>query len=142
MPIVDANVVFDWVAPRIDPEHPSLGLLDRLVGADEDLCAPRLLIAEVCNVLVSGVRRGSWSGAEADRSQLLLSDLPVSLEDDPRDFHRAWWLARRYDNHPFYDLIYVALAERKGMTFVTRDVKLKRRLSDLDFVVEPHELLV
>lgn len=92
-------------------------------------------------MLVAGVRRGRWRGEDADGARLLLTDLPVAFEDDPRDLDRAWDLARRYDNHPFYDLIYVALAERRGEQFVTRDLKLKRRLTDLDFVIEPEDLL-
>jgi predicted nucleic acid-binding protein len=38
------------------------------------------------------------------------------LLDEPRDLQRAWELSRRYDNHPIYDLLYVALAD------VPRDV--------------------
>jgi len=108
--------------------------------ATGDLLAPRLMLEEVSNTLLGGVRRGRWSGVAADRSHALLRRLPLRIADEPTDFVRAWDLARHYDNHPFYDLIYVALAERKRMSFVTLDLKLKRRLFDLDFVIEPHEL--
>jgi len=35
----------------------------------------------------------------------------VTLVDDVRDLEQAWDLARRDDNRPIHDLLYVALAE-------------------------------
>jgi predicted nucleic acid-binding protein len=136
MPVIDASVVVDWVAPDADPELPSVALLTRLASDDVELLAPRLLLEEVSNALLTGVRRGRWSGAAADASQSLLRDLPVRLVDESRDLDRAWDLARRYDNHPVYDLIYVALAERRRTPLVTADASLRQRLGH-DWLVPP-----
>ena len=57
--------------------------------------------------------------------------------DDGRDLDRAWDLARRYDDHPIYDMVYVAVAERRGAVLVTADEGLRRRLSTLAWVVGP-----
>lgn len=141
MPVVDASVVVDWVAPDADPELPALVALDRLVAAEAELLAPRLLMEEVSNALLTGVRRGRWSGAAVDVAHGLLRGLPVRLVDEPRDLDRAWDLARRYDNHPVYDLVYVALAERRGTQLVTADSGLRRRLAELDWLVAPDQLL-
>jgi len=65
----------------------------------------------------------------------------VRLVDTPRDLDRAWDLARRYDNHPIYDLLYVALAERRGTPLITADSTLRQTLVGFDWVVEPEELL-
>jgi len=43
MPVVDASVVVDWVAPAVDPAGPAARFLARLADADEPLLAPRLL---------------------------------------------------------------------------------------------------
>lgn len=139
MPVVDASVVVDWVAPDADPDLPSLSLLDRLASTGVEVLAPRLLLEEVSNALLTGVRRGRWSGAEADQAHLLLRELPIRVADDARDLRRAWELARRYDNHPIYDLVYVALAERRRSACITADGKLRQRLVDLDWVMAPEQ---
>jgi predicted nucleic acid-binding protein len=142
MPVVDASVVVDWVAPGADPALPAVALLARLATDDVELLAPRLLLEEVSNALLTGVRRGRWSGAAADAAHILLRELPVRLIDEPRDLNRAWDLARRYDNHPIYDLLYVALAERRHTQLITADSTLRQRLSGLDWIVAPEQLLL
>lgn len=141
MPVVDASVVVDWVAPGADPELPALVALERLVADGSELLAPRLLMEEVSNALLTGVRRGRWGGAVADKAHDLLRRLPVRLVDEPGDLLRAWDLARRYDNHPVYDLVYVALAERRGMQLITADSALCLRLAGLGWLVSPEQFL-
>lgn len=135
MPVVDASVVVDWVAPDADPAGPARVLLELWADTGERVVAPRVLHEEVANALLTGVRRGRWDGRSADVSYGLLRALPVALVDEPRDLDRAWELARRYDEHPIYDLVYVALAERLGEQLVTADAALRRRLVGLDYVV-------
>lgn len=137
MPVLDASVVVDWVAPDSDPKLPAVKALTLLAKQQADLLAPRLLIEEVSNALLSGVRRRRWSGSAADKAHALLHELPVRLLDEPRDLQRAWELARRYDNHPIYDLLYVALAERRHELLITADVALRERLVGLDFLISP-----
>lgn len=137
MPVVDASVVVDWVAPDSDPGLPAIRALARLAEQRAQLLAPRLLIEEVSNALLTGIRRERWSGAAADKSQALLRELPMRLLDEPRDLERAWELARRYDNHPIYHLLYVALAERHNAQLITADTALRERLTGLDFLIAP-----
>ena len=137
MPVVDASVVVDWVAPDADPGGPAGLLLDDLASSGEQLWAPRLLLEEVANALLTGCRRGRWDGADADQAFSLLRRLPVQLADQEDDLDRAWELSRRYDEHPVYDMVYVALAERLGERLITADDRLRRRLVLMDFVVGP-----
>lgn len=141
MPVVDASVVIDWVAPDADPQLPALAALARLAADDAELLAPRLLMEEVSNALLTGARRQRWSGAAADKAHSLLHELPVRLVDEPRDVERAWDLARRHDSHPIYDLLYVALAERRRTQLVTADSTLRRRLGELNWLVAPEQIL-
>jgi len=136
MPVVDASVVVDWVAPGVDPAAPAGRLLAALERRGQALVAPRVLREEVGNALLTGVRRGRWSGAAADVAWRLLLQLPVRLVDTQADLARAWELSRRYDEHPVYDLLYVAVAERLGENLVTADERLRQRLVGLDFVVQ------
>jgi len=135
--VVDASIVVDWVAPGAGPASPAMATLSRLVDEGETLVSPRLLLEEVANALLTGLRRRRWSGAEADAAYSRLRRLPVRIVDDERDLDRAWDLARRYDDHPIYEMVYVAVAERRGAVLVTADEGLRRRLSTLAWVVGP-----
>jgi predicted nucleic acid-binding protein len=139
MPVVDASVVIDWVAPGVSATAPAVKFFDRLARASLEIVGPRLLLEEVSNALLTGIRRRRWSGAAADASRELLLSLPVRLAGDHRDLHRAWELARRYDNHPIYDMVYVALAERTATELVTADEALRRRLAHLAWIVAPDQ---
>jgi predicted nucleic acid-binding protein len=134
MAVVDASVAVDWVAPGTEPDAPAQRLLEQLGEQDERLLAPRLFLEEVSNALLTGIRRRRWTGAEADASFQLLAKLPVLLVDTPADLARAWDLSRRYDQHPVYDMIYVATAERVQHRFLTADSALANRLRHLAFV--------
>jgi len=114
--------------------------LAQLAAADAELLAPQLMIEEVANALLTGVRRGRWNGAAADAAQESLRELPVRLVDEPRDLRRAWDLARRYDNHPIYGLLYVALAERRRTQLLTADAALRRMLIGVDWLIAAEEL--
>jgi predicted nucleic acid-binding protein len=128
MAVVDASVVVDWVAPRVDPSEPAARLLQRFATSSEHLVAPRLLLQETANALLTGVRRGRWSGAEADASFATLSQMPVRLVDPDEALQRAWDLSRRYDEHPLYDMVYLAVAQSVGDTLYTADAALVARL--------------
>ena len=52
MPVVDASIVVDWVAPGVDPGGPAARLLARLGSASEAVLAPRLVLEETANALV------------------------------------------------------------------------------------------
>ncbi|TMF85978.1 MAG: type II toxin-antitoxin system VapC family toxin [Chloroflexi bacterium] len=51
-------------------------------------------------------------------------------------------LARRYDNHPVDDMIYVALAERTATELVTADEALRRRLTHVDWIIGPDQAAI
>lgn len=141
MPVVDASVVVDWVAPDVDPRLPAGALLARLADAQSELLAPRLLMEEVSNALLTGIRRGRWSGRSADGACDLLREMPIRLADEPADLERAWDLARRYDAHPIDDMVYVALAERRRTELITADAALRQLLRGFDWILAPEDWL-
>lgn len=139
--IVDASVVVEFIAPDADPAAATYQLFDYWGQTGEQLHAPALLPLEVMNALLTGVRRQRWDGQAADAAADLAAALPIKLHNDGRDRRRAWELARRYDNHPIYDVLYVALAQRLAEPLVTLDDKLRRRLASLNLVFRPDEVL-
>jgi len=129
--------VIDWIAPGADPKSPSMVTLRRLLRNNEPVLAPELLFVECASALAAGVRRSRWTGAAADAAYGLLTGLPVQTVSDRRYIDRAWEMSRRYDNHPVYDMLYVATAEAAGTLFITADETLLQRLGNLGWVQRP-----
>jgi predicted nucleic acid-binding protein len=137
MPVLDASVVVDCVAPGIDASSSAMRTMRRLSSERAELIAPRLLLTECANALLTGVKRGKWSGAAADLAYGFLVKLPFRLADDAHHMDRAWELSRRYDNHPIYDMVYVAVAEAAGTTLITADSTLRSRLTHFAWISGP-----
>lgn len=143
MPVVDASVVVDLVAPDVTVDSAARALFARWAHPAAEapgLFAPGLMWLEVQSALLAGVRLGRWAGAAADSAAALLQRLPIRQMDADTDRARAFDLARRYDNWPVYDMLYVAVAERAGDVFVTADQKLRTRLAHLGWVKLPAEV--
>ena len=134
MPVVDASVIVEVLAPGVPSDAPARLLMGKLAAAGADLVAPALLWLETSNALLTGIRRGRWNGAAADSAMTRLTGLEVRSADTPYDRARAFELARRYDNWAVYDMVYVALAERLGTQFYTADDRLRARLAHLPWV--------
>lgn len=139
MPVLDASVVVDWIVADPDRDGASHRLMSRLAEAHVDLHAPHLLFQEAGNALLTGVRRGRWTPDEADESFGLLDRLPVIRHAESVDLIRAWDLSRRYDEHPLYDMVYVAVAERIGDVLITADERLLGKVRRPGLVVGPDE---
>ncbi len=134
-------MVVEYLAPDASEADTSQLLFEHWARTEEKLHAPAMLPLEVMNALLTGVRRGRWDGAAADAAYRLAVSLPISTHDDIRDRDRAWELARRHDNYPIYDMLYVALAERLDHPLVTLDDRLYRRLAHLGWVLRPDDAL-
>jgi predicted nucleic acid-binding protein len=127
-------VVVDLVAPDVGGDAPARVLFGKWASDGTEPAAPGLLWLETSNALLTGIRRGRWSGADADAAQARLERIPLQRSDVASDLARAFELARRYDNWPVYDMVYVALAERLGTELVTADQRLSDRLAHLGWV--------
>ncbi len=134
MPVVDASVVVDLVAPDVEAESGVRRLFGAWAAGGAEVHAPGLLWTEGAEALVAGIRQGRWEGAAADAAAAHLASLPVLRSDIPADAERAFELSRRYDNWPARDMLYVALAGRLGTELVTADDRLVARLAHLGWV--------
>lgn len=78
MPVLDASVIVDCGAPGIDSSSPAMRAMRRLSSERAELIGPRLLVTECANALLTGVKKGKWSGADADRAYEFLVYLAVA----------------------------------------------------------------
>jgi predicted nucleic acid-binding protein len=134
VPVVDASVIVEVIAPTVRPDAPAIEFMEKLASGQARVVAPALLWLEVSNALLTGIRRSRWDGVAADSAAARLDRLDVRAADTAPDRARAFELARRYDNWPVYDMLYLALAERLGTEFYTADEKLRARLAHLPWV--------
>lgn len=117
--VVDASVALKWVVEEEGSEA-ALALKGR------DLAAPSLMRVEAANALRTLAARRAIAPAEALDLLGLLQEAPVTLiEPDDALERRALGIALGL-GHPFYDCVYLALAERMGRVLVTADGRLLR----------------
>ncbi len=121
--VVDASVAVKWVIPEVLSDE-----ADRLRAGDDEMLAPDVLLIEVANALWKKTAGREISPAEADRAFALVNESGIDLRPTAPLLPRAMQVARRL-NHPVYDCVYLALAEREHATFVTADHRLLRRLA-------------
>jgi predicted nucleic acid-binding protein len=121
--VVDASVAVKWVIPEVLSDE-----ADRLRAGDDEMLAPDVLLVEVANALWKKTASREISPVEADRAFALVNESGIDLRPTAPLLPRAMQVARRL-NHPVYDCVYLALAEREHATFITADHRLLRRVS-------------
>lgn len=123
--VVDASVLG---AALFDEEH-SAAAQAFLIDSDTALVAPELLMLEFANIAAKKTWRGDISFAEAARAVAGTRSLlrETASAEDLAD--RAFELGA---THRFsaYDAAYLALAEMRGLTVATLDLKLVNRARD------------
>jgi predicted nucleic acid-binding protein len=120
--IVDASVAIKWLL-----NEPLSAQADRLLQPPYRLHAPRLLLPEVGNALWKRARRGDLGAASAQEGFGVLLALPVLLLPDHDVVPDALTLALT-EGRPIYDCVYLALAIRNDLPFITADVPLSTSL--------------
>ena len=124
--VVDASVAFAWFVAVPNAEQAAL-LLAAPPGTL--LLAPDLVLVELLNAAWKGRRLGAIT---SEQFQVLASR---ASEPFSRLFPASALLARaahwcRELDHPAYDCLDVALAERERATLITADQRLLRKLQE------------
>ncbi len=114
--VIDASVAIKWV---IEEE----GTAEALALRHQQLIAPDLIIAECANILWKKARRNELSAEEATFAGRLLANADITLVSTQPLMDAAIEIAVLLD-HPAYDCMYLALAERNDLKFVTADTRL------------------
>lgn len=124
--VIDANVVIKWFVRQADTDR-ALASIERF-----DFMAPDIILAEVAN--------GLWKYVRADvLDHTLAQAILTGLEDnwfftEPVDENLAGEALdiAVHTDHPVYDCLYVALARRHDIPFLTADRRLVRRFQMFD----------
>ena len=118
--VIDASIAVKWVVDE-DGTAESLSLRKHV------LAAPDLLLPECANILWKKVRLGELTADEGAFAARLLARADVDLSPMRPLMEEATRLAVHLD-HPAYDCVYLALAQARGLPFVTADERLLRKV--------------
>lgn len=120
--IVDASVCAKWL---FNEEHSAEAR--RLLASGQEFRAPYLLPAEVGNIAWKKCLRRDVTVDEAEEALAIFRKAPISLAPATRLARPTLAIAVEL-NHPFYDCLYLALAQREGTRVVTADDRLRRKV--------------
>ena len=120
--VVDSSVVLAWVLPD-ETSAAADRMLDQLSGSSDVIVVPRLWVQETANAIVTAVRRGRLTDAQAQRCVELLAGLPVEFEPHPADQRSLVATALRYGLSASH-ATYLLLAERTGSALASFDDRL------------------
>lgn len=126
--LVDASVAVKFIVDEEDRQ-----LAASLISEEHDLVAPDILLLEVNNVIWKKVRLKQVAREQALAAVGTMRFFFKQLLPSELHFRRAFELALELD-HPVYDCVYLALAEREALLLVTADNRFASRL-----VGTPHE---
>ena len=130
MIVVDTSVVFKWFVPEPDSDAAAA-----LIG--QDMIAPALLLLECGNAFWKKIRQDEET---VENAATALASLPrfVTIEPDEPIAQTAFALAVQLQ-HPIYDCMFLALAERRNVALATADLKLMERCAGTRFEERLHD---
>jgi predicted nucleic acid-binding protein len=128
--VLDASVALKWYVPE---EHAEIA--QSILRSGEQLIAPQLLVAEVCNASWKLVRRGELDPGQHHRIAAAIARPFDLLAPLSALLPRAATLALDFD-HPIYDCFYLALSEARNAPLITDDRRLLAKLRPTSFNVQ------
>jgi predicted nucleic acid-binding protein len=120
--VIDTSVAMAWCFEDEATEAADL-VLDRL--REDEAVVPAIWPLEVANVLLVAERRGRLTEAQVSRFLGLLTQLPIEVDDAPRELAGIVAAGRRHELSS-YDASYLVLAERLGASLATLDGRLSK----------------
>jgi len=126
--VIDASVALKWFM-----QEQGSDVARHLLDCDDELTAPDLIVAEVCNGAWKAVRRQLMTAIQADSMAHRLPRVFDVLHPVEGLAALALQMAQSLD-HPVYDCFYLALAEQRDAAMVTADRRLIARVRGTPWV--------
>lgn len=120
--VVDASVAVKWIVPEEQEVS-----AEALLFSDARWIAPEFLMIEVANVLCTKMRSGRLELTHARSGLEFIKSTIERFVADGELMGRAFEIAVDLD-HPIYDCLYIACAEREQAQMVTADRRLVSKL--------------
>lgn len=125
--VVDASVVVKWFVKEAGHAQ-ALSLIER----EFEIAAPDLIFAEAANVLWKKLRMGEVTTEQGEVACSTMPDFFAEVIPSQALLGPAFGFAQRLD-HPVYDCLYLACAERLAVSLLRATTDLpprqKRRVS-------------
>ena len=116
--VIDANVCLKWFI-----EEPRSTAARKILDKGASFIAPDVVIPEMCNVVWKKVKNQEVTPVQGQAIVTNVSMIFDHIVPSSELAQRAFGLAVQF-NHPVYDCLYLALAERESITLITDDAKL------------------
>lgn len=122
--VVDSSIAAKWFLPETHSIHAL-----RLLGAEHELLAPDLIVAELGNVLWKRWLRGDLERESAVSVLADFTRMPLGIVSGVHLCEATAAIAMEY-RRSFYDSMYLALAVKSNCRMVTADEKLYNALAE------------
>ncbi len=126
--ILDASIAMKWLFDDEDHIEESLHILRAFQRGEINLLAPDHIYYEVLNSLKSGIIRSRVSEADARAAMVDFLRLPITTVSGPTLLRNAFEIALLYDA-PYYDSLYLALADSEQCPMIHADRRLHNTLA-------------
>ncbi len=120
--VVDASVAVKWF---VHEDAAQVDTARDLILQNYEMIAPMLLVSEVQNVMWKKHRLGQVTREQGEIVAATISSFFRHMETDEKLIKSAWEIAVEHD-HPVYDCLYVALAQKTDALLASFDRRLAR----------------
>lgn len=133
--VVDASVVAKWYLRDEEFVAQADRLLDRYLDGTMTLTTPHFTRYELANAVTRAAREGRLTEQEASAAVVEFSGLGLAQDmDNDELLFSSLQIAARF-SISFYDALYLAVAEERGLRVVTADIAFYDRVvEDVPYV--------
>lgn len=127
--VIDASVLVKFFLDEDQDADAATTLLETFRRMTVDFAIPEFALIECVNTFWRRAREGSLSAVEAERTTRELQRFSADLVVAPIVSILPDMIRRSsHIDHPVYDMVFLALAEARGVPFITADRTLFRKI--------------